>query len=173
MADTFVECLVSRQTPAYAAPLKIGLIAVACIFFALGIFNPLFWLVTVIVVVAGLFIIPGLNVEYEYTFIADQLNVDKIVNRSKRKKVAEYMMSRVDVIAPVDSREIMGYAQNPNNRIKPLDFTSGTADNSAIYGMIYNGEKGKIVAYFEPNEKLIKALKAQSPNKVTINSVVL
>ena len=170
MADTFVECLVSRETPAYAAPLKIGMIVLGCAFFALGIFSPLFWILVVVIVVAGLIVVPRLNVEYEYTFISDQLNVDKIINMSKRKKVAEYMMSRVDVIAPVDSREIMGYAQNPNNSVKPLDFTSGAAEGGAVYGMIYNGEKGKSLIYFEPNEKLIKALKAQSPNKVTVSS---
>lgn len=165
MADTFVECLVARETPKSASMFKIGFIVLGCAFFSLGVFSPLFWILLVVDIIVAVIVTPGFNVEYEYVFLADQMNVDKIINMAKRKKLAEYEMSRVDIIAPVDSREIQGFSQNPNNKSNIVDYTSQKEGNP-VYGMIYNGAKGKTLVYFEPNQKLINALYAQNSRKV-------
>ncbi|MCR5742710.1 MAG: DUF6106 family protein [Lachnospiraceae bacterium] len=168
MADTFVEVLIARQTPAYAPILKIGTIVLAVVSFLLGLINWIFLLIFVALILVYVWVFPKLNVEYEYTYLGDQLNVDKIFNRSSRKKAGEYPMDKIEVIALKNSSQIKPMLENPKSGAKIVDYTSHM-DGAVVYAFIYSGKEGRQIVLFEPNEKLLGAMKYTSPRKVYIN----
>lgn len=168
MADTYVECLVKRKVPGYSYLVKslmIALIVVSFFIAMLGSF--LVFAVTVLLVVGAIFLFPIFNKEYEYIFMGDELQVDEIQNQSKRKTKGKYLMSRVEKVAMKNSSEIRPFLQNPNSKFKVIDYTTNNGD-AGVYAMIYSDEKGKSIILFEPSEKLLNAMKYQSPRTVLI-----
>lgn len=168
MADTFVECLVQRRTPAYAALVKSVMIALIVVSFFLAMLGSFFiFAITILLVVGAIFLFPTFSVEYEYVFLGDELDVDAIMNRAKRKSKGKYLMSRVETVAMKNSSEIRPILENPKSQYQVVDYTTNNGDEG-VYAMIYSDEKGKQVILFEPSEKLLNAMKYSSPRKVII-----
>lgn len=168
MADTFVECLVQRKTPAYAALVKAVMTALIVVTFFLAMTGfYILLVVTVLLIVGAVFLFPTFFVEYEYVFLGDELDVDVIMNRSKRKNKGKYLMSRVETVAMKNSSEIRPIMENPKTPYQVVDYTTNNGD-AGVYAMLYSDEKGKRLILFEPSEKLLNAMKYNSPRKVII-----
>lgn len=171
MADTFVECLVQRKKPGYAIFVKSLMIALIVVFFFMAMMGSalsfLFFVVAVALIVAAIFLFPTFSVEYEYVFVGDELDVDAIMGKSKRKTKGRYLMSRVETVAMKNSSEIRPIMENPKSQYKVVDYTTRDGD-AGVYAMIYSDEKGKEIVLFEPSEKLLNAMKYNSPRKVII-----
>ena len=166
MAETYVECLVKKKVPGYSYLVKsimIALIVVSLFIAMLGSF--LVFALTVLLVVGAIFLFPTFNKEYEYIFMGDELQIDEIQNQSRRKVKGKFLMSRVEKVAMKNSAEIRPFLQNPNSKFKVIDYTTNNGD-AGVYAMIYSDEKGKSIILFEPSERLIAAMKYQSPRKV-------
>jgi len=164
--DGIFECIVPRKTPAYALPLKIGasLLMTITLLGAL-IFHPALFVGTVVIGIIAFIMLPRLNVEYEYTFIDGELRIDKIFSQSSRKRFRVLLFDRIDTIAPIDHDEVARNLKNPG--FKTVDCSSCSGDTSNVYGILYSDEKERLVILFEPDEKMIKALRRYSPRKVT------
>jgi hypothetical protein len=168
MADTFVECLVKRKTPGYAALVKSVVIALIVTSLFLAMLGSLIMLsITAAMVLVAIFVFPNFNVEYEYVFLGDELDVDAVLNRSKRKSKGKYLMSRVETVAMKNSSEIRPILNNPKSQYTVVDYTTKNGD-AGVYAMVYSDDKGKQLILFEPSEKLLNAMKYNSPRKVII-----
>lgn len=168
MADTFVECLVQRKTPSYAMLVKAVMTALIVVTFFLamsGVF--VLFVATILLVVGAIFLFPTFSVEYEYVFLGDELDVDVIMSKSKRKNKGKYLMSRVEIVAMKNSSEIRPIMENPKSQYRVADYTTNNGD-AGVYAMLYSDEKGKQIILFEPSEKLLNAMKYNSPRKVVI-----
>ena len=64
---------------------------------------PIFLIGAVALGIAAYFIIPGTDLEYEYLFVNGELDIDKIMAKSKRKKAKTVDLTEADLIAPLDS----------------------------------------------------------------------
>ena len=166
MADTFVEVLIARKVPGYANPLKAALGGAAAVAFFFGIINWIFFIVFLVALMLLIFVVPNkLYIEYEYTYIGDQMNVDKIMNKAKRKKCGEYTFDHIELVAMKNSADIQRLLQNPAAKTEVVDYTSHFEDRK-VYAMVYMDQAGKKIILFEPNEKLLNAMKYTSPRKV-------
>ena len=101
------------------------------------------------------------SIEYEYAFFPNDFTVDRIAGQRKRKRVAEFEMDQIDLIAKIDDEELTRMAFN----VRKIDFTTDTKSDN-VYGMMVNGNKGQALVMFEPNEKMLEALKNASPRKL-------
>lgn len=161
MNEYYIEQLVKRKTGAADLLVKIVMIALtvlsfALIFvFALGIFIP------VILIVADYFIFRSMDVEYEYLYMNGDLDIDKILGKSKRKKVYQLSMDKVELVAPTGANELYAFRD-----LKTKKFSSNSGQKT--YEMIVSrgGQRERIV--FEPNEKILQGMKMQAPRKVII-----
>lgn len=168
MADTFVECLVQRKTPPYAILVKAVMTALIVVSFFLSMLGYfIIFVVTVLLVVGAIFLFPTFSVEYEYVFLGDELDVDAIMGKSKRKNKGKYLMSRVELVAMKNSAEIRPIMENPKSQYQVVDYTTNNGD-AGVYAMVYSDEKGKRIILFEPSEKLLNAMKYNSPRKIII-----
>ena len=109
-----------------------------------------------------IFLFPRLKIEYEYIFCDGQLDFDKIMGGAKRKTALRIDFERVEIMAPVNSHALDPYRNNP--QIKEKNFTS-LEPNRNVYAIIVK-EEGLLKILFEPDEKIIEAIKQKSPRKI-------
>lgn len=161
MNETYVELLVKRKTPAYMALLKILCIMLTVCFVVVGlIFLPAL-LIGIVFGVASYFIYMNADLEYEYLYVDKELVVDKIMAKSKRKRVEVFDLEKMEIVAPLKSWHLDNYK---NRSDKTVDYSSGEQRQpDTRYVFYYDGQKRVI---FEPNEDMIKAMQFAAPRKV-------
>lgn len=161
MNETYVECLVKRKTPAYATLLKILTIMLAVCFILVGL---IIWPALIIGVVIGIiayFVSMNADIEYEYLYVDKELTIDKVMAKSKRKRVIVLDMERLEILAPVYSYHLDNYK---NRTTKAVDYSTGEVKQpDTRYALFYNGDKKYII---EPTPELVNALKMIAPRKV-------
>jgi len=161
MNETYVEWLVKRKTPAYMAFLKILFTVLAVFFVLIGLLLLPALLIGVICGVAAYFITLNADLEYEYLYVDKELTVDKVMAKSRRKRVAVFSLDKMEIVAPVKSWHL----DNLKNRSdKAVDYSSGEEKQpDKRFVFYYDGQK-KVI--FEPNEEMIKAMQTVAPRKV-------
>lgn len=166
MSDLYTEHLVQKKHTAGDSMMKgliIGLIVLAA-------FITIFVTPLGILILGGLILLQyakqfGSPVEYEYLYVNGQLDIDIIMNRTRRKKKASYEMSDLEIIAPVKSHELDSYRNNKD--IKRFDYSSGE-ENANIYAMVLCKNNIREFVIFEPNEVILNDIKRIAPRKVKL-----
>jgi len=155
--DRFSEQLVERTADKKTAFLKGLVVAGALLVLVLLVLVCIFlqYSITLFCLVAGAgviwlakYLLEGLNVEYEYIVTNDDLDIDKIVGRRKRKRLISVDLKSVDEFAP--------YLNETELR---SDLTV-LADDGTGYDMWYvfidTESNGKIAIIFNPDDRTIK-----------------
>ena len=135
MSDSYVECLVKAKQPTWAKILKVLLIALtvlSClVMFVFIIFLP----VALAAGVGAYFLNMYTDLEYEYLYLDKELSVDKIMAKSKRKRVGTYSLDRMEVFAPVYSYHLDNFK---NRQVKEKDYSIGEVlQPDGRYAMYY------------------------------------
>lgn len=162
MSDAYVECLVKAKTSMAATLLKILLIAVT----AVCILGMLIGITLAIIpaILAGVgayFVNLFTDLEYEYLYIDKELVVDKVMAKSRRKRVATYSLDKVEILAPIKSYHLDNYR---NRTAKVKDYSVGEELKPDLrYVMFYEGGE-KII--LNPSPELIKLMKNVAPRKI-------
>lgn len=119
--------------------------------------------VLIVTVAIGLFTYFAFNytdVEYEYIFVTGEFSIDRILAKSRRKRIENFDVSKIEIVAPLNSDKLGGYA---HKKYREYDYTSGVrTQKSHIFVMYCDGKK----ILLEPNRDLIEALKNTIPHKV-------
>ena len=122
MSDSYVECLVKAKQPTWAKILKVLLVTLtvlSClVMFVFIIFLP----VALAAGVGAYFLNMYTDLEYEYLYLDKELSVDKIMAKSKRKRVGTYSLDRMEVFAPVYSYHLDNFK---NRQVKEKDYSIG------------------------------------------------
>lgn len=162
MSDAYVECLVKAKTSMAAKLLKILLIMVAVFLFLLLPFLGLIGFILLLVVAVGVYFVNLFtNLEYEYLYIDKELVVDKVMAKSRRKRVATYTLDHVEILAPFKSYHLDNYK---NRTAKVKDYSIGEELKPDLrYVMFYEGGEKIILS---PSPELIKLMKNAAPRKV-------
>ena len=155
MNETYVEWLVKRKTPAYMTLLKILTIMLTVCFVLLGFFLLPAMIIAVLLGVAAYFVYLNSDVEYEYLY------VDKVMAKSRRKRVATYDLGKIEILAPIKSWHLDNYK---NRTDKTVDYSSGEEKQpDRRFAFFYDGKQRVLI---EPNEEMIKAMQTVAPRKV-------
>lgn len=162
MNETYVECLVAKGVPTWAQFVRILLVLLTAGFGFLGLIGFLLALpIALVLGVATWFVYMHTDTEYEYLYLDKEIKVDKILNKSKRKRAAVYDLERMEVFAPVNSYHLDNYK---NRQVKVVDYSSGKEKQpEARYAFFYDGGQ-KII--LEPSPAFVKAVQNIAPRKV-------
>lgn len=161
MTDTYVELLVKRPRWKAASALHGIMIGLGAVLFYIGILtHVLITLAALLCWGASYLLVMQVSIEYEYLYLDKELTVDKIKNQTRRKKVAVYQLSTLEVMAPRKSHRLDRY-QN----LKAKDFSSETEEGNA-FELVLNGENGRERIVIDTNEELIKAIRMVAPRQV-------
>ncbi len=161
--DIYAEWLIKRKAPAYLpliyiAGVILGLIAIwLMISFKWGF-------VAFIIIAFALYVGRRfLSVEYEYTFVTNELDIDRIFSKTSRRNAMNIQMSSVESVEPATEQKRQQLTQGG---VSYKNFTSREADAQTYFIIFSNEDEGRTVVEFEPNEKVLNAMWRCSPSKV-------
>lgn len=165
MNEMYAEWLVKRRTPFYmvfAKALMVFLCVVA-LFLAMTPILGIFGMIILLAVAGGTYLVfRNSQVEYEYLYVSNQLTIDRIYGRIKRKKAWEGSMDEVQIVAPTGSTEAKDHERSG---MKVMDFSSGNPDVKT-YTLISQAGGNVTKIMFEPDGKLLKCMKMTAPRKI-------
>ena len=161
MNEVYYEILVARKKDAklqmgqIVTALLAGVCAVSVLFgFIYGIIlAPIFGLMCYFLTLRN-------KVEYEYLYVDKELQIDRITNQSKRKKMETLDLNQLEILAPIRSHELDSYRKRGGST---LDYSSGEEDRDAQKYMLVIGDK-KVI--FEPTPELVQTIRMFAPRKV-------
>lgn len=167
MSDLYSELLVKKEQTAKDKIVNFGLKALVIILAAGGILmNPIFLIAAIILGIVAYFVLPGTDLEFEYLFVNGEMDIDKVMAKSKRKRVKSINMAEVDLIAPVKSHRMDYY--NNNQKMKVYDYSSGN-DSHKRYAVITRDTSGTCKIIIEPDESMAISMKNSAPSKVFLD----
>ena len=101
------------------------------------------------------------DLEYEYLYLDKELVVDKIMAKTKRKRIATYHLDRIEILAPIKSYHLDNYK---NRSAKVKDYSIGEElKPDKRFVMFYEGGEKILLS---PSEELIKIMKNVAPRKI-------
>ena len=162
MSESYIEVMVSRKPSGIMLFLKYLLIGLAVVAF-LGSFvlGNILIILAIAFGVGAYFVGMYANIEYEYLYLDKEITIDKVMNKSKRKRVGTYQVDKMEILAPLNSYHLDSYR---NRQVKELDYSSGVASQpEKRYAFYYEGSLKVII---EPNDEFIKLVKNVAPRKV-------
>lgn len=166
MNDVFMEQIVKKQKEGKdivrnCAIIFAGLLLAAALFVLLMMPFPMrqylgmiVFLILVGVIYYTWYIISGLNLEYEYIFTNGELDVDKISNRRKRKRMTTVRLSQAESFAAYDPAAFDKSAYE--HVYNACVFSRGEGNYLVSY---HNRDGEKCCLIFTPNEKMLEAVK--------------
>lgn len=160
ISETYVECLVARKAPFLIRLLKTLLMMLTVCFFVVGLVDIRALVIAVVLGVISYFAYMNADIEYEYLYLDKEINIDKVMAKSRRKKAAVYDVGRMEVLAPVKSYHLDAYK---NRELKTVDYSSGEAEDNKKYMMVY---EGNVKVIWEPNAEMVRAIQMVAPRKV-------
>lgn len=165
--DSFIEQLVPIKTGGKVFVLKISIWVICTLMFLglvlLSIFNPTLAFILLLLAAATMFVAyyltVQLNIEYEYALTNDEIDIDRITNKYKRQRMANFKIRDIEDIAPYDpSVHVTDKANNKNvyigcdpNMGEPLAFK------------IRHPSNGYYTLILTPNEEFKAGMKRYLP----------
>ena len=101
MDDFYTEQLIKKQADSKDTLKKVGLIALTVVSVLLVFVIPVGIILPVVMIVIDVLMFRNLNVEYEYVFVNGDLDIDKIMNKSRRKRMFSVYADQMELLAPV------------------------------------------------------------------------
>lgn len=101
-------------------------------------------------------LVKNVNSEYEYIITNNQMDVDKIIGKSRRKR-----MITIDLSKAQDFTE--NELPDNGNRARTTVHAASGNENDVAYLYAEHGDYGTVMLVFSPNEKIKKAIVQQVP----------
>lgn len=164
--DTYSEQLVTRASTgadkAKKILISVGSILIATLLMWLSIVFAAYTLILLVFGVLGLgvYLVSNMDVEYEYIITNDEMDIDKIIGRRKRKRLITIDLRSAEDFAPYPAAEDVSVEAT-------VHATTGY-ENNAYYMLVQHGVYGKVMLIFNPNEKTREAIMQEVPNQLRI-----
>ena len=102
--------------------------------------------------------------EYEYILTNEELDIDVIYNRSKRKRVTTVNLRKISIMAPMDDanhrHEIEGQG------VKKVINASDNSNDQNTYVIIGDTQYGATKILISPSKDFLDEMFKQAPNKI-------
>ena len=163
MSDLYREHLVKKERTAMDTLVRVLLIGLTVVLALAGLLiHPYILAPALAMGIAAYVLLPGTDLEYEYLLVNHSLDIDKVMAKTKRKRVKSFDLATADIIAPLHSHRLDYY--NSNTQIKTLDFSSGN-DEHKRFAFIIREEGSTTKVIFEPDEEMVSMLRQSMPSK--------
>ena len=146
MNDALCEHIVARKSKPMDFIIRILIIVVIVAVAIVG-------LPAILALLAYYFAFPLLNVEYEYSLLNHDLDIDAIYSKEKRKSKMNLDIQNAEIIAPKGSHRLDSYHPEAT-----CDFSSGNA-NAKIFAIMIPINQKMTCVYIEPDENMIEHMK--------------
>lgn len=172
--DVFIELLVKKKRTVQdiilvfvTVFLGVSLVGVIGFF---GMFLPYMGAIIALIIAAivyGTYILTtSINLEYEYIFTNGYVDIDKIINVRKRKRIATFDIREIELFSNAQNPEFEKYMQS--KEIKKL-YACRDKKEKDLHFTIFTMNSAKTMLLFNPNEKMINEFKRINPQRVNLN----
>ena len=166
LMDNFYEQLVTSEKSLTYKVANVMVYGLGVLAFLSLLFRQIFLAIILIAVAVGLFFLKkNLFVEYEYAFTNGEIDIDKILEMKKRKRVLTFQIKDVEILAKESSDEINNFSNKPN---KVLDLYP-TNYNGELFVAVLNKGAEKVMLRFVPDEKFLSLSFKYNPKAVKKN----
>jgi hypothetical protein len=164
--DTFVEQLVSIKQTSKTITLKIAIWAVAALlaagFVVMSFLFNEFAAITLLLAALSFYLAytlsTKLNQEFEYINTNGEIDIDRIINKNKRERMATFLCNEIENIEHYDQ------AHHKSNQKYGKDvYFACTPDSDSIALTIKHPKKGSYILIFSPNDDFMDSLKKFLP----------
>lgn len=160
MADLYVESIVRRKPVPGGKIFRTAFAVIGIVFVLLGLSWSLVFLIPAVIFGLGyLWAYMNLDVEFEYLYMEDSFDIDKVIANSTRKKAVSIDMNRVIVVAPKGSAVLDRYKQ-----LKTVDYSARDAQDPP-YVMVCSVNGTKKNYLLQLDAKMLAALKRRLRGK--------
>lgn len=155
--DTFFEQIIAVRKTGKAIAAVIGLwlaafILAALIFLFIGPFSPFSLLLFAGIIYGAWKLSSRFNIEYEYIITNGTMDIDKIINKGARKRVASFELGNVSRLEKFNPAALNSL--NAKQSVIACDLTSPDA-----YLMVSSSEqKGSTAVVFAPDDRIKSAV---------------
>ncbi len=119
-----------------------------CVIFAVG------------VLAGGIWLLGNFNIEYEYIVTNNEMDIDKIIGRRKRKRMITVDFQRAEDFAP--------YAADNDVKADATVHAYSGSDKDAYYLLVTHKDYGMVKVIFNPNEHMREIITSEFPNTLKI-----
>ena len=166
MAETFKEYLIKQKKSPTDILAQVGLVVGTIISIGIALLyggsfiGPVF----IIGILFGVgFLFSKFSREYEYILTNNELDIDVIYNRSRRKRVMTIDMKKIEIMASIKDER---HQAELNKGYKVINVSDNSNDDNTYVVMTQTPTKGACKVLISPNEAFVNDLFRQAPNKV-------
>lgn len=158
MNETYYELLVPKKRRPADVLCKVLLIAVIILLILLSpLFGVLLILLSVVLGTAAYFLIfPKLSIEYEYSLLNYDLDIDIIYGKTNRKNVIKLNLKEAEIIAPANSPRLESY-----RNLKQLDYSAHDASQTP-YAIVWHNRETNCVL-IQPDDVMAERFQTLLP----------
>ena len=104
-------------------------------------------------------------VDYEYAYVEKELRFAKIQRKQRRKELGVYDLTKMEILAPVDSYHLDSFKNKP---LKVVDYSSGAAKDKADRYALITTDGTKLILDLggEYGGQVLEIIRMYSPRKV-------
>ena len=161
--DGIIECLVKKEKTASDTLKVLGIYGAAFVLTVLSfMFLKGFAIIgTAAAVYMAYYFSQNFSLEFEYCMLGNDLRIDKIMSRKKRKQLVEINGIDVIAIAPESNKEVLDmYAS-----AKTI-FAAEKENDEGNYVIVGKGNEGTVKVVIKPDERIIEHYKTVMRSKV-------
>lgn len=161
MNESYIEIMVKKKTSPLMKGAQIVTALLAGFFAIFSVLGLVYGLILAAALGVGCYFLTLYsNVEYEYLYVDKELQIDRILGKSSRKRMETLDLTQLEILAPLRSHQLDSYR---NGNYKKKDYSSGEVDHQdSRYMLIVNGSQ----IIFEPTEEMVKTIQMLAPRKV-------
>lgn len=104
----------------------------------------------------------SLKCEYEYILLDDDLAIDRIINKAKRKKAGRYDLSKIIDFSSVNEDF---YKRYQDKHVKSKKYFSRLNEDD-IYALVFNNGNNYECLYIQADEALKQAIASRHPHNL-------
>jgi len=106
----------------------------------------------------------NLHIEYDYSYTNGEIDIVKVINGSRRKKLITFEQDDIEIMASPENEELKRYL---NGQIKKIDCVSHEKDRKNYAMVVKKSEnQGKVMIFWEPGDEIAEMLKRFESSKV-------
>ncbi len=109
------------------------------------------------------FLLSLLSVEYEYSVVNGDMDVDKITGKRRRKRLVSVKLREIEYFSRFDEKSA-GMIKNVNT--KNIVNASSALDGDNVYIAVFYNNSQKTYLLFEPTEKMIENFSKYIPRSL-------
>ncbi len=171
--DIFVEYLVKKKkkTVDYLKMAGISFGGTLVLFFAflmLTAYIPQLSSIALLLVVGGFYgiylLITSFNIEYEYSMVNNEIDIDKIVNVRRRKRMTTINIRTIECFGRKnDGSEFESCMKNTHTE---KIYACRDKDDDSVYYAVYRENDADKMILFNPSDKMLEKMHKLNPHKI-------